>query len=197
MTVCGPGVFSRPFAVVTEERSPPCSPLGGHGRSRDHSTEQPGRPQLSSCLPGGGLPPIIYKSLSRTFPRIVDHRGQGKRAGTATAARAYGVGLARIELATSALSVLRSNRLSYSPSQVKSLIKHTIHQMYPLDHKTPCTPCATSHRGCLVSHPVHQGLQIYRAGGRLSCVRVRELVDFARQHGYRRDEVIEMIAGLP
>ncbi len=27
--------------------------------------------------------------------------------------------------------------------------------------------------------------------------RVRELVDFARQHGYRRDEVIEMIAGLP
>ena len=27
--------------------------------------------------------------------------------------------------------------------------------------------------------------------------RVRELVDFARQHGYRRDEVIDMIAGLP
>lgn len=27
--------------------------------------------------------------------------------------------------------------------------------------------------------------------------RVQELVDFARQHGYRRDEVIEMIAGLP
>ena len=27
--------------------------------------------------------------------------------------------------------------------------------------------------------------------------RVRELVDFARQHGYRRDEVIGMIAGLP
>lgn len=27
--------------------------------------------------------------------------------------------------------------------------------------------------------------------------RVRELVDFARLHGYRRDEVIEMIAGLP
>jgi hypothetical protein len=27
--------------------------------------------------------------------------------------------------------------------------------------------------------------------------RVRELVDFARQHGYRRDEVIDMIAGMP
>ncbi len=27
--------------------------------------------------------------------------------------------------------------------------------------------------------------------------RVQELVDFARQHGYRRDEVIDMIAGLP
>ncbi len=27
--------------------------------------------------------------------------------------------------------------------------------------------------------------------------RVRELVDLARQHGYRRDEVIDMIAGLP
>jgi GntR family transcriptional regulator len=27
--------------------------------------------------------------------------------------------------------------------------------------------------------------------------RVRELVDFARLHGYRRDEVIDMIAGLP
>lgn len=27
--------------------------------------------------------------------------------------------------------------------------------------------------------------------------RVRELVDFARQHGYRRDDVIEMIADLP
>ena len=27
--------------------------------------------------------------------------------------------------------------------------------------------------------------------------RVRELIDFARQHGYRRDEVIDMIAGLP
>jgi GntR family transcriptional regulator len=26
--------------------------------------------------------------------------------------------------------------------------------------------------------------------------RVRELVDFARQHGYRRDEIIDMIAGL-
>ena len=26
---------------------------------------------------------------------------------------------------------------------------------------------------------------------------VRELVDFARHHGYRREEVIEMIAGLP
>lgn len=26
--------------------------------------------------------------------------------------------------------------------------------------------------------------------------RVRELVDFARRHGYRRDEVIDMIAGL-
>jgi GntR family transcriptional regulator len=27
--------------------------------------------------------------------------------------------------------------------------------------------------------------------------RVQELVDFARQHGYRRDEVIDMITGLP
>ncbi len=27
--------------------------------------------------------------------------------------------------------------------------------------------------------------------------RVRELVDFARHHGYRREEVIEMITGLP
>jgi GntR family transcriptional regulator len=27
--------------------------------------------------------------------------------------------------------------------------------------------------------------------------RVRDLVDFARTHGYRRDEVIEMIAKLP
>jgi GntR family transcriptional regulator len=27
--------------------------------------------------------------------------------------------------------------------------------------------------------------------------RVRELVDFARHYGYRREEVIEMIAGLP
>jgi GntR family transcriptional regulator len=27
--------------------------------------------------------------------------------------------------------------------------------------------------------------------------RVQELVDFARQHGYRRDDVIDMIAGLP
>jgi GntR family transcriptional regulator len=27
--------------------------------------------------------------------------------------------------------------------------------------------------------------------------RVRELVDFARSHGYRREEVIDMIAGLP
>jgi GntR family transcriptional regulator len=27
--------------------------------------------------------------------------------------------------------------------------------------------------------------------------RVQELVDFARQHGYRRDEVIDLIAGLP
>jgi hypothetical protein len=36
------------------------------------------------------------------------------------------VGLAGIEPATSALSVLRSNRLSYSPSQAKSLFKNTI-----------------------------------------------------------------------
>lgn len=27
--------------------------------------------------------------------------------------------------------------------------------------------------------------------------RVRELIDFARHHGFRREEVIEMIAGLP
>jgi GntR family transcriptional regulator len=27
--------------------------------------------------------------------------------------------------------------------------------------------------------------------------RVQELVDFARQHGYRRDEIIDMIASLP
>ena len=27
--------------------------------------------------------------------------------------------------------------------------------------------------------------------------RVRELVDFARHHGYRREDVIEMITGLP
>jgi GntR family transcriptional regulator len=27
--------------------------------------------------------------------------------------------------------------------------------------------------------------------------RARDLVDFARHHGYRREDVIDMIAGLP
>ena len=57
-----------------------------------------------------------------------------------------GVGLARIELATSALSVLRSNRLSYSPSQAKCLFNDPILLTNPQGQPRPCAPNATSHR---------------------------------------------------
>ncbi len=43
-------------------------------------------------------------------------------------------------------------------------------------------------RGVTVAGTPEQGAVLSRA---------RELVDFARRHGYRREEVIEMIAGLP
>ena len=55
------------------------------------------------------------------------------------------VGLAGIEPATSALSVLRSNRLSYSPSQVNNLFKDTIFPRHSSGLSSPCAPCATSH----------------------------------------------------
>ncbi len=47
----------------------------------------------------------------------------------------FGVGLARIELATSALSVLRSNRLSYSPRRSKRL--HHVQRVYA--RPAPCS----------------------------------------------------------
>ncbi len=48
--------------------------------------------------------------------------------------RTFVVGLARIELATSALSVLRSNRLSYSPGKGMRL-----HQTDGIYHETITT----------------------------------------------------------
>jgi hypothetical protein len=112
------------------------------------------------------------------------------------------VGLAGIEPATSALSVLRSNRLSYSPSQAKSPFKKYYFPEVPsgpagsvrsiCDTALGVRPDRLCRRSIrhrvgvgidlkrklrrLVTHPVHQGPQIYSAGSGLRCVESPEVM---------------------
>jgi hypothetical protein len=103
------------------------------------------------------------------------------------------VGLAGIEPATSALSVLRSNRLSYSPEVGNNLFNDTIfprHTQGPASRvRSTCDIAVRSaSQWCLprlapprvgpridlkgklrrlVTHPIHQGSRIYSAGSEL------------------------------
>jgi hypothetical protein len=81
---------------------------------RSNATHKPPPPIRSRTSRGEWL--VWRPTPSQVIPN--PRRKQGR---TTALHRTFVVGLARIELATSALSVLRSNRLSYSPYKVKPI----------------------------------------------------------------------------